>query len=295
MKATHLANMVLRGLIPLQVELRRLKRRLRPYTDNPGNSALCITQGLEQLAALKEAGVPVAGQTVLEFGSGWLPLIPMLFHMAGAGRVILTDVERLMDAHTIDLARARISVRLDEIAAALDEPTETLRARLDAFAPDYRVPWNPASEPPGSVDLVISRATFEHVPERELRFFLGEFARILVPSGAMCHVVDNSDHWQHKDRSLSRVDFLRYDDDAVIWRLAQVNTQAFQNRLRHSDYLALFAEAKFSTLVAKGVADATCIDDLKRLQVAARFRGHTPEDLAVLTSLFVVAKSQRKA
>lgn len=291
MKTAHLANMVLRGLIPFQVELRRLKRRLRPYTDNPGNSALCITQGLEQLAALKEAGVPVAGRTVLEFGSGWLPLIPILFHMAGAGRLILTDVERLMDAHTIELARERITARLEEIAAALDQPTDTVRARLHGFAADYRVPWNAASELAASVDLVISRATFEHVPEQELRFFLGAFSRILVPGGTMCHVVDNSDHWQHKDRSLSRVDFLRYDDDAVVWRLAQINTQAFQNRLRHGDYLTLFREAGFSTLLAKGVPDATCIDDLKRLKVAARFRNHAPEDLAVLTSLFVVAKA----
>ncbi|WP_291298703.1 class I SAM-dependent methyltransferase [Elioraea sp.] len=295
MKPTHLANMVLRGLLPFQPELRRLKRRLRPYADDPGNSALCITQGLEQVAALRQAGVPIAGSSVLEFGSGWLPLIPMLFHMAGADRLVLTDVERLMDDRTLEIARGRITARLDEIAVVLEQPRETLRMRLDSFAPEYRVPWDTAAEAAASVDLIISRATFEHVPERDLSLFLRDFHRILRDEGAMCHIVDNSDHWQHKDRSLSRVDFLRYDDDAIVWRLAQINTQAFQNRLRHNDYLVLLAKAGFDAMLADGTPDPICVSDLQRLPLAARFRDYSYDDLAVLTSLFVVVKRTREA
>lgn len=296
MKPGHLIPMTLRGLVPFKKTLRQVKRRLRPYGDNEGNSQLCITNGLEQLAALQEAAVPVAGAEVLEFGSGWLPLIPMLFHLAGAKRLILTDIERLMDAATIDLARNRLRGRIDEIAAALRTPRAQLLVRLEGpFPHDYLVPWNPAAQPGGSVDLIISRATFEHVPAAALESFLAQFHRILRPGGATCHLIDNSDHWQHKDRGLSRLDFLRYEDSSLIWRLAQVNAQAYQNRLRHSDYRRMFQVAGFEVVLERGGPDAKCLADLAMLPLASRFRGMEAEDLAVLTSLFVARKPARPA
>ena len=127
--------------MPFKKTLRQAKRRLSPYDDNEGNSQLCISNGLEQISALREAAVPLSGAEVLEFGSGWLPLIPMLFHLAGAKRLILTDIARLMDAATIDLARNRLRGRLDEIAATLQTPREQLLARLEGpFPHDYLVP-----------------------------------------------------------------------------------------------------------------------------------------------------------
>lgn len=106
----------------------------------------------------------------------------------------------------------------------------------------------------------------------------------------MCHLIDNSDHWQHKDRSLSRVDFLRYRDESLVWRLAQINPQAYQNRLRHSDYRAMFADAGFALLFEAGEPDQTCLSDLRTLPLAPRFASYAREDLAILSSLFVVAK-----
>lgn len=76
MRATHLVAMVIRALVPFRPALRRLKRTLQPYEDDRANSNHCITNGLEQLAALRAAGISVAGATVLELGSGWLPHTP---------------------------------------------------------------------------------------------------------------------------------------------------------------------------------------------------------------------------
>jgi len=291
MKASHLIPAALRGLMPFKSTMRKVKRRLRPYVDNEANSQYCITNGLEQIAALREAGVPVEGATVLEFGSGWLPLIPMLFHLAGAGRIVLTDIERLMDKATISLARNLLLGRLGDIAAVLDQSPASLSARLEApFAHEYLVPWDPGSQPSGSVDLIVSRATFEHVPPAQLAAFLVQFHRILRPDGTMCHLIDNSDHWQHKDPAISRVDFLRYDDSAPLWRLGQINSQTYQNRLRHSDYRAMFAAAGFQPVLEHAMPDAKALADLARLPLGPRFRGRPPEDLAILTSLFVLRR-----
>lgn len=291
MRLDHLANAVIRAVLPFQAEVRRLKRRFRPYEEDPGNNAYCITNGLEQLAALRDAGVAVDGVEVLEFGTGWTPLIPLLFHLAGAQRLMLTDIDQLMDEHTIFRAREIVASRIGDAARLLGRSEEGLLASLHAPLPyDYLVPWDAALHPAESVDILISRAVLEHVPEDQLRVFLAQFRRILRPGGVMCHVVDNSDHWQHRDHSLSRVEFLRYEDDDWIWRLAQLNDQTYQNRLRHSDYERLFAEAGFTLLRSLGEPDPRCLEDLRHLSLSSRFRGRNPRDLAILGSLFVARK-----
>jgi SAM-dependent methyltransferase len=290
-QVAHLAESALRHALPFRKALRSLKRRLRPYDDNASNSHYCITNGLEQLVALREAGFDVRGKVVLEFGSGWLPLIPLLFHMAGAGHLILTDIDRLMDDQTVQRARGIVRGRIGDIAAALDLPQDALLARLDVpMAQDYLVPWDAAAQPERSVDLVISRATFEHVPEAQVAFFLRQFHRILRPGGMTAHLVDNSDHWQHRDRALSRINFLRFEDNDPLWKLGQFNPQAFQNRLRHDDYIRMLEEAGFEMRAALGEPDARCLADLAALPLAARFRGRSPRNLAVLISLFVAQK-----
>jgi hypothetical protein len=67
----------------------------------------------------------------------------------------------------------------------------------------------------------------------------------------------------HKDRSLSRVEFLHYEETGLVWRLAQLNEQAFQNRLRHSDYVKMIADARFRIILAEGEPDGKCLRDLE--------------------------------
>jgi SAM-dependent methyltransferase len=292
MKLDHLANVVVRGIIPFQGQLRRLKRRLLPYQDDAANSDYCVTNGLEQLAVLRRLGIPVEGAEVLEFGSGWLPLIPLLFHMAGARRLVLTDVARLQDQHTFSRARAIVAGRVEDVAQVLDRPVAELLARLNGpFPHDYMVPWNPETCPKQSLDIVVSRAVLEHVPKAQIEYFFKHFHRILRDSGVMCHMIDNSDHWQHKDRSLSRVEFLHYEETGLVWRLAQLNEQAFQNRLRHSDYVKMIADARFRIILAEGEPDGKCLRDLERISLSTRFRDYEPRDLAILGSLIVAAKA----
>ncbi|MDW8443023.1 MAG: class I SAM-dependent methyltransferase [Acetobacteraceae bacterium] len=286
-------SMALRELVPFKATARRLKRRLLPYSDNPANSHWCITQGLEMIAALREAGFDPRGARLLEFGTGWLPLIPLLFHLAGVREMVLTDVERLMDTETIALAKRRVLERGDEVARALGIEKDELAGRLTRFQFEYRVPWLPETTSAELVDLVLSRAVFEHVPIDELRTFLAAFFRILRPGGFACHLIDNSDHWQHGVPAASRVGFLAFEEHSWLWRLAQLNRQAWQNRLRHSDYRSLFRATGFDVVLERGEPDARALADLATLPLASRFACYTPEDLAVLTSVFVMRKPQK--
>jgi len=278
-----------KAILPFGNELRRVARALKPYHDNPENTNLAITQGLGQIRMLRSVGANLSG-TVLEFGSGWVPAIPLLFHVAGAHETVLTDVERLMDSRTIDIARQRVRARAGEVAEVLGITELEVRQRVDrGFAPRYLVPWDSAAHPSESVDVIVSRTVLEHVPVPALEQFLHQFCRILRPGGRMYHLVDNSDHWEHIDKSLSRVNFLRYQDE-LIWRLSCVNTQMYQNRMRHSDYASLFQRNGWTVDLSEGDPDLKALSDLATLPLAPLFAGRDVTDLAVLTSHFILSR-----
>ncbi len=279
-----------KSMLPFQAQLRQIKRKILPYRDNPSNSSYALQQGLDQIRLLRAQGIPLSGD-IIELGSGWIPIIPLLFHCAGARKLILTDVERLMDDKTIARAKAVISDNMEAVAKVLDIPAEEIRRRLESdFTPDYHVPWDYREHPSASADIIISRAVLEHVRPEDLGNLLKEFGRILRPGGVMCHIVDNSDHWEHTDKSLSRVNFLRYEEN-WYWRLCVRNTQDYQNRFRHEDYKGEFRRHGWDVLVEEGEPDAKCLVDLQSLPLASRFRHRDPQDLAILTSVFVLGRA----
>ena len=277
-----------KGLLPFQQALRTLKRRLVPYAGCLDNSRFALKQGLHQIELLRSSGLNPTGN-VLEIGVGWFPIVPLLFHIAGARRVALADTERLIDRHTIAEAKELVMEHSMTIGRELDISAEVIADRVESFEFDYYVPWDPKKIPDGAVDLIISRAVFEHVHPERLEDLVRECVRVLRFGGGMCHVIDNSDHWEHRDKNISRLNFLRYED-GWFWRLAGANSQHYQNRLRHSDYIAMFDRCGLELILAEGEPDDQALRDLSTLQLAKSFCGRDPHDLAILISTFVLRR-----
>ncbi len=166
------------------------------------------------------------GATVLEIGSGWQPIIPILYHLAGARRVLLVDSHPLLTAQTFhralsvvrehaDLASARLAMAKDEVITRLSAPGSASRGDLfEQFRFTYLAPSDAANLDlqDGSVDLIVSRAVFEHIPPALLERILAECHRGLNASGLMCHLIDNSDHWANLDKCISLVNLLKFDE-----------------------------------------------------------------------------------
>ena len=89
-----------------------------------------------------------------------------------------------------------------------------------------------------SVNLVVSHFVLEHIAPDILDRLTGEFSRILTHDGMMLRFIDNFDHYEAFDKSISHLDFLRFQDWA--WQLCCIHPQSFTKRMRHSDYVALF-------------------------------------------------------
>jgi SAM-dependent methyltransferase len=294
-----------KGIVPFSGGLRRLKYKFVRYKVNEGREAWTIKEGLQQIDWVRSV-TSIKEASVLEIGTGWQPIIPILFSLAGARRVIMTDQKRLCIPASIQatldslrthkqLIMERIGVNGQQFDNALcsgsDTSLETFckHLRLEYLAPcDCRALDLPAE----SVDVVMSRAVLEHIPPEVIDEIFMESRRLLRSGGLACHFVDNSDHWQFEDRSISRVNFLKFSDRVFKWTC--INSLNYQNRLRHSEYRALLIKYGFTILRDESAIDSDSLAALRNLPIALRFRHFTHKDLATIGSCLLACKPSRE-
>jgi SAM-dependent methyltransferase len=188
--------------------------------------------------------------------------------------------------HATDLALQRIPR-----VAATRSRSRMIRNLKTATGIDYRAPLDARRTglAASSVDLVTSNSTLEHVPRQELLPLMAECRRVLKDTGIVCVRVDYEDHFAGFDRDLSPYNFLRYSESE--WR--RFNSRLhYQNRLRHSDYVALFEEAGFSLLSVETLDPAPeAVGAAGRLGIHEEFRRYARADLLVRKGEFVLAKA----
>ncbi len=290
-----------KGVVPFRDNLRVLKYRVAPFTPDDGKDASTIEEGLTQVEWIRSL-MPLEGSSILEIGSGWQPLIPALFSLAGAGRVYLTDVNRLcvpasFQAAMVSLRKHRRTI-LDRLGISEQyfgrtvelEPGAPLEAAFERLGFEYLAPCDCRSLPlrGGSVDAVVSRAVLEHIPAPVIEAIFAESHRVLKPGGVACHLIDTSDHWEHQDKSISKVNFLKFPD--AFFRLTCLNSLNYQNRLRHCEYINMFRNARFSVLRGDRQVDPEAVRALGSLRLAMRFQAFAADDLASVRSSILARK-----
>jgi len=167
-----------------------------------------------------------------------------------------------------------------------DRATQNLSNLNNLLRLEYHVPFDQQKLEDNSVDIVCSRAVLEHISKELLIQLFTKFHRILKADGVMCHIIDNSDHWEHKDKSISRINFLKYED--LFWQFTCWNSQNYQNRLRHHEYVELFNNLNYTVIEEKSDVDSQSLKDLIGFPLALKFRGMPEDSLAAMTSYFVL-------
>lgn len=282
-----------KAMAPFQRRLREAKDRVLGYRREPDKDTRTIRDGLMFIEWL---GQNLTGAKVVEIGSGWQPMVPILLSLAGA-HIYMADLHRLMRLDTFRAALEAIRENRREIASRLgisvdsidhaarecsDKEERMHELRLTYLAPcDCRgLPF-----PDGSIDIVTSRTVLEHVPPQVVAAIFHEARRILRPGGLMLHDIDHSDHWSHRDRRLSAVNFLQYPD--WLFRLTCANPQNYQNRLRHSEYVGMLGNAGFLLKRQHRDVNPVSMSVLPKMRLARRFRSFDPEDLATTCSILL--------
>ncbi|MBV8843262.1 MAG: class I SAM-dependent methyltransferase [Bryobacterales bacterium] len=285
-----------RGL-PFQEHLRRFKDRVIGYQREPKKDAQTIQDGIRIIQWLGE----IAGCKVLEIGTGWQPMIPILYSLAGASRIYTVDLHRLMRPETFAAALDAIRENRDQIADGISTTSDAVNwatrqcsdvaQRLEELRITYLSPCDSRRLPleSGYIDIVTSRAVLEHIPPAVIGDIFAESRRVLRKGGVMLHLVDHSDHWSHRDRRINAVNFLQYPD--WLFRFTCINPQNYQNRLRHPEYIEMMRAAGFVPEREEKSIDSNCLSVLPQMRVAGKFVHFTHEDLATTSSIVLARTS----
>jgi len=211
---------------------------------------------IEIVKWLEKSGRRVNGMRVLEVGTGHLPIVPIGLFICGALEVITVDLNRRLDwqltAKALQwiasneeciyslyggiVSKQELDERLGLIKSQKYQPENFCKlANITYLAPADATKLNLPNE---SIDLHLSVTVFEHIPRDILSGIMSEAKRLLTKDGVALHAIDLSDHFEHTDKSIPKINFLRFSDKQ--WKIIAGNQFAYCNRLRASDYLSIF-------------------------------------------------------
>jgi SAM-dependent methyltransferase len=251
---------------------------------------------------LSEAGASIKGSHMMEIGTGWFPVLPVCFVLAGAHSVATFDIvphlttggmRRLLKAlgnhiplisETAQLSPKSLSERLE----LLSRPT-SLKEQLNNGHIDYFAPADARSTglESNSIDIVYSNSVFEHVPKETIRQLIVESYRVLKSGGVAMHNIACNDHYAFFDKSISFVNFLQFSEKE--WRFWN-NSLLYQNRLRDPELLQLLRDAGFEITAHRTNVRPGTLEGLRSIRIAPEFRSFSEEDLVTTTSDLVGRK-----
>jgi SAM-dependent methyltransferase len=250
---------------------------------------------------LRDVRVPIEGAVLVEVGTGWFPVLPLCFALAGVRACHTFDVARHLDPRLTRRALARLHNHLARIAEEANVDPDRVRQRYAGLAPladvpamlaraglRYHAPADAARTPLASrsADVVFSNSVLEHVPRVSIAAILRESARVLKPDGVSLHSVNCGDHYAYFDRSITPINYLRYSD--AEWERWN-NRILYQNRLRPNDFLQIADGAGLQIVFSRFTPKPRLLDLLPMLEIAEQFRAYPPAQLCA-TSIDFAAR-----
>jgi len=249
----------------------------------------------DHLGYLMETAEKKKERMILELGTGWYPVIPILFYLSSSGSVISVDIQQWMNIRTqLDTIRKFKEWQerglLDDLKDVINEerwgrlldlranPGNIKKEELDRIIGLRPIVGDAGNLPmdDNSMDFICSNNTFEHIPRKVLKNILVEFQRVLHPEGLMSHFIDMSDHFAHFDKHITIYNFLKFS--SRTWKKID-NTIQPQNRMRYRDYLKLYRETGIP--VSHEEIREGSLEDLKRVKVHPEYSSYCAEELAI--------------
>lgn len=236
----------------------------------------------------------IENSVVLEIGTGWDAINPILFYLMGAKTVYSFDHVAHARFELVQQILKTIENRMEEIQTITSISKSLLLKRLlklkkaqnlkQLFSLSnivYKAPGNAANTglPKNSVDLVYSYAVLEHVPESVIHELILEAKRVLKKDGIVYNAIGLHDHYTSVDKKISKVNFLKYPE--WLWKFFVKNKISYHNRLREKQFLEIFKSHGGKIIDIKNKVDPADLEILKMMKINKVFSGMTREELAV--------------
>jgi SAM-dependent methyltransferase len=261
-------------------------------------------------------GVSFQGRRVLEIGTGWHPVLPLVFYLVGAAEVITLDLNPWLTQPSLLETFEKVLTILPQLplswvadgAAGMEQRAQQLQAVLAQAQSDrsrsvrdllsllhiqYWCPADAARLPVGDGDLdcVVHSDVFEHIPPSVIVAVLAESHRVIKAGGIHAARIIPGDHFAEMG-DITAVNFLRYSPR--YWHWLGGSGLAYHNRLRGVDYLNHFEAAGFEILIYLPEVDEVAQQALqeRRVKPSAEFAAYSTEQLAC-SRIYVIGRKHQ--
>ncbi|MBU1043282.1 MAG: class I SAM-dependent methyltransferase [Candidatus Omnitrophica bacterium] len=251
---------------------------------------------------MKEIDLPIQELVFFEVGTGWFPVLPFCFSLAGAKKCLTYDINRHMNAQlTFKMVSiiSRFSKEISNVSLRQSLMIESYcqqylgsadlhklleQARIEYHAPADATKTGLASE---SVDVLFSNSVLEHVPSQVIFKLMEESYRVLRKKGIIMHSVNCGDHYAYFDKNITPINYLRYSEsDWKFWN----NALQFQNRLRPIDFVESAKKAGFEILLYKYKPKPDLLNIVSSLKIAREFHNYSIDQICSTSVDFVAIK-----
>lgn len=281
-----------------------IQRKFGSLKDDKLNPVNRLIAGLETVKRIEQVGQSPVGATFLEVGTGRRINTILAFWLLGAEKVITVDLnpylkEELVKADLSFIIKNRFEIeklfgdkifnnRFNNLLDIIQSPY-LIRELLDFLNIEYIAPGDAShlKLPDKIIDFHTSYTVFEHIPYGILRDILIEGKRVLKVNGLFVHRIDYSDHFSHSDKTISAINFLRFNDEA--WTRIAGNRYMYMNRLRHDDFLQLFSDLDIKILLEDTTSDSSLLDVLTSMRLDPAYARKSESTLQI-TSSWILGK-----
>jgi SAM-dependent methyltransferase len=236
---------------------------------------------------------PLDEQTWFEFGAGWNLALPLANCGFGVKSQIVIDIRPLIRTSLLNDAVRRLRAKHFETLLDRDLPeADTVNALRSRYGIHYQAPSDARATglAPGSIDVVTSTSTLEHIGAEDIEPIFRECRRVLRDDGVMSMYINYKDHYAAVDSTITPYNFLQYSPEEWSGHSPALH---FQNRLRHVDYVRMLERTGFEII---SVNPVTIVgpEELKILQATTldpAFQNYGIDELATQDAFIVARKS----
>jgi SAM-dependent methyltransferase len=238
--------------------------------------------------------VAPAESICFEFSSGVHLQNPIGLSLLGFKKIITADVAKIARAVLIDdiINRYKTIVEYPVSDCIPHLSSSNIQKILkEIFRIDYIAPIEifDVDLPSVSADFINSRTTFEHIPREALSAIVNRCYHFLKKDGVAIISIDYRDHWSFFDSKISVFNFLKYPENS--WKRFNPPIH-HQNRLRHVDYLRLFAIHGFQ--IVQDIRQLPNVDEnnqYSQITIDPYFiQNYSQDELKVIRGIFILKK-----
>ena len=254
-----------------------------------------IQHAIDHIDSLRKHAKVNQDSIILELGTGWYPIVPIIFYLTDSGKVCSVDIHDWMTKERQFLTirklfewreRKLLQGFLDSVneekwlllRKVLDSPSEYNKEMINEMIGLTSVLEDVRNleMKENSIDFICSNNTLEHIQKDMLYAIFKEFIRVLKPTGIMSHFIDLSDHFAHFDQHITVYNFLKFSEKS--WKLIDNRIQP-QNRLRFKDYKSMYKDLGIP-ITEERITNGDP-KELEKIDIHSEFLDYTETELAI--------------